>query len=371
MSSNIVPTYGVIHIGSVDTTNADLAEYYVAGDPSIAEGDVVALTSMRISDNDGRTVANKGVLRLASEAYDQQAIGIVSTAPGVMLGTIDSINGNRGDCKLALAGRVPTRVSVENGPIQVGDRLTASSTPGVAMRATRPGRCIGIALESFADEEGFREGRVMVFVRADWYVGDNIAGGETVQQGDVDPLLDARGDLATAYRGQLLVAEQVQRLAKAETRSALAQLQQKLSELEALVRSSHAEAAALPTARLAVTHCAVEAAAGTGAQALLTAGASDLAGTVALITGSGSWVAGAQLQVRFATPYAIAPRVTLTPAHAGIAAQAAARGVSVEATSAGFTIRFATAEAAATGYAWNYLVLPAGSAVDPGEHLLP
>src|SRR5690606_7867210 len=35
---------------------------------------------------------------------------------------------------VALAGRVPVKVSTENGPIRVGDLLTTSTTPGHAMK---------------------------------------------------------------------------------------------------------------------------------------------------------------------------------------------------------------------------------------------
>jgi hypothetical protein len=56
---------------------------------------------------------------------------------------------------------VPVKVTLEGGPIKPGDALTASSTPGRAMRAGEPGATIGVALESF---EGPGEGRVMVFV---------------------------------------------------------------------------------------------------------------------------------------------------------------------------------------------------------------
>ncbi len=48
------------------------------------------------------------------------------------------------------AGRVPVKVSTENGSIEVGDALTsASSTPGAAMKATGSGKILGYALEPF------------------------------------------------------------------------------------------------------------------------------------------------------------------------------------------------------------------------------
>jgi hypothetical protein len=66
---------------------------------------------------------------------------------------------------VGLAGRVPVKVSMENGPIQVGDPLTSSSTPGVAMKATRAGKVLGYALESMS-----MDGKVLLFVEPGFYI---------------------------------------------------------------------------------------------------------------------------------------------------------------------------------------------------------
>ncbi|MEK7590933.1 MAG: hypothetical protein AAB489_01865, partial [Patescibacteria group bacterium] len=63
---------------------------------------------------------------------------------------------------LALAGRVPVMVSDENGPIRPGDLLTTSSTPGVAMKATKAGPIIGKALSAY---NGTCIGMVTIFVQ--------------------------------------------------------------------------------------------------------------------------------------------------------------------------------------------------------------
>jgi len=80
---------------------------------------------------------------------------------------------------LVLAGRVPVKVSLENGPIQIGDYLAPSSTPGVAMRLTKPGPSVGVALAPFEGSKG-RSGTVLCFVK----VGDQgIA--RVVEENDV------------------------------------------------------------------------------------------------------------------------------------------------------------------------------------------
>jgi hypothetical protein len=58
---------------------------------------------------------------------------------------------------LAIAGRVPTSVTTENGPIAVGDLLVASSTPGTAMRgdpSVSVGAVVGKAMEPLSEGVG-------------------------------------------------------------------------------------------------------------------------------------------------------------------------------------------------------------------------
>src|SRR6202007_565961 len=66
---------------------------------------------------------------------------------------------------VGLAGRVPVKVSMENGPIHIGDPLTSSSTPGTAMKASRAGKILGYALEAAS-----REGKVLLFVQPCYYI---------------------------------------------------------------------------------------------------------------------------------------------------------------------------------------------------------
>ena len=80
---------------------------------------------------------------------------------GSELGSVDaSLTGQ----PLVLAGRVPVKVSLENGPIAIGDFLGLSSKPGVAMRMTEPGAGVGIALAAF-DGHGGAAGTVLCFVK--------------------------------------------------------------------------------------------------------------------------------------------------------------------------------------------------------------
>ena len=97
------------------------------------------------------------------QPYDDRIAGVVSTRSGFLAG----IN-TAGESPIAFSGRVPTRVNTENGIIAIGDPLTTSSTPGVAMKATEPGPIVGYALQPWSSDSGL----ITVFIRASYYDGD-------------------------------------------------------------------------------------------------------------------------------------------------------------------------------------------------------
>ena len=68
-------------------------------------------------------------VRRSSTAQDAQVAGIVSTRPGFLAG-----DGKPGDYPIALAGRVPTKVTTENGTIEVGDPLQGIRHGGLRTR---------------------------------------------------------------------------------------------------------------------------------------------------------------------------------------------------------------------------------------------
>jgi len=128
--------------------NFDLAEDYKAVDQSIAAGDVVAFT-------DGSKIS----IDKTDEVYQKNVIGVVSTQPGLRLSdwSVDEEEYSKMR-PIALAGRVPVKVSTENGAIERGDYLVPASKEGYAMKACgdeycEAGMVIGIAMEDFDEEE--------------------------------------------------------------------------------------------------------------------------------------------------------------------------------------------------------------------------
>ena len=95
---------------------------------------------------------------------DADRFGGDTTPYRVSLEVVHEIQVN-GRAPLALAGRVPVKISAENGPVQPGDLLTLSSIPGHAMKATEAGLTIGTALETWTAGTGV----ILAFVRTGWY----------------------------------------------------------------------------------------------------------------------------------------------------------------------------------------------------------
>jgi hypothetical protein len=169
VSGNIAATGSIT--GGV--ASPDYAEEITASDPSISAGDVVAM------DPNNPTQVVK-----SSTAYDPNLLGVISTHPGFITNAIaGSINGtnnpNTNQRPLALAGRVPVKVSTQNGPIAIGDYLTSSSIPGVAMKATQSGPVIGRAMSSY---NGTSVGSVIVYVSPGYY---NPSNSQTLQANNV------------------------------------------------------------------------------------------------------------------------------------------------------------------------------------------
>ena len=100
----------IIAIGTDDA--ADIAEWYGSEDETLEAGDVVTIDP------------NKDIhVVKSSSPYDERAIGIVPIKPAQVLGTQSEFPFA---VPVALVGRVPVKVTLENGPIARGDYLTAS-----------------------------------------------------------------------------------------------------------------------------------------------------------------------------------------------------------------------------------------------------
>ena len=128
----------------------DVAEMIYSNQKTGLEaGDVVVVDP----DNDETVI-------LSSKPYDSTVAGIISTEPGLVLGSGFEGDTAKGDVELSLVGRVPCKVTTENGSVKRGDLLVTSSKPGYAMKGEpkkikeMPGVVLGKALEELKEGEG-------------------------------------------------------------------------------------------------------------------------------------------------------------------------------------------------------------------------
>lgn len=137
----------VVVTGDLFLPGADCAEQFDISPGATGE----AGTVMVIEDD--------ATLAPCARAYDKKAAGVISGAgefkPGIILDQQQS-EGPR--LPIALIGKVYCKVDADISPIEVGDMLTTSPTPGHAMKAEDPlksfGAVIGKALGSLSTGTG-------------------------------------------------------------------------------------------------------------------------------------------------------------------------------------------------------------------------
>lgn len=125
-------TYYGLHADLRAGDAIDVAEYIYDTNGDTEAGDVL------IAD-----INNEESVLKSQIPFQTSVLGVVSTAPHLTMGMDLVIDEETGEpipgvsaTRLALTGRVPVKISEENGPIQPGDLLTTSSIPGHAMKWT-------------------------------------------------------------------------------------------------------------------------------------------------------------------------------------------------------------------------------------------
>jgi hypothetical protein len=125
--------------GDIRLTNADCAEEF-----DVVDGDVSGPGTVMVLTDDGS-------LTQSDRPHDKRVAGVISGAgeyrPGLVLDKRQTMRARR---PVALLGKVYCKVDAQYAPVEVGDLLTTSATPGHAMKAGDPtlafGTVIGKAL---------------------------------------------------------------------------------------------------------------------------------------------------------------------------------------------------------------------------------
>jgi hypothetical protein len=171
-------TLGTLKALYSSTGGSDLAENYQTFEADLSSGDIVSASG----NNNFLTKKLSESFGIKKARGQSEMIGIIATAPGVLMG--DSMDEASSPTKLpvALSGRVPTKVNLEGGNINVGDYITLSSVAGVGTKATSSTQTVGIALEPFNSSsvtDGAGSGKIMVFVNLGYsHIDSQISQGQ-------------------------------------------------------------------------------------------------------------------------------------------------------------------------------------------------
>ena len=296
---------------------------------------------------------NQSVLRSAGNTKAPLA-GIVSTSPGfVGNGPICKVDDNNCDkdyaaynSLVALSGQVPTKVNTLNGPIVVGDPITASSIAGEGARATSDGYIVGYAMEPLATGSG----TVKVLVRPQYYA---LSSANALQSGGNGALanLQVSGQLDA---GNLNVSGNTSLYNLMVTGSVTIEHDLTVTGLVSvgslLVNGHIITAGDAPT----VT---VLAAAGTNAT--VTIAGNDTSGTITITTGDpangnqGAPTFGELVKILFKQPFGKAPQVDLSPGDANAADLRWWRATATDS----FSLNVKATPAPNTTYTFDYFVV--------------
>jgi hypothetical protein len=138
--------------GDVKLTGGDLAEEFgVVGELTVEPGCVVVL-------------AGDDTVRVSDQAYDRRVAGVASGAGNYRPALVLDRQADADRRPLALTGKVWCKVDADYGPIELGDLLTTSSTPGHAMKAADPSRAFGAVIGKALGSIGAGQGMVPVLV---------------------------------------------------------------------------------------------------------------------------------------------------------------------------------------------------------------
>lgn len=132
--------------GYAQEFSSGVATYVQIDDEGVQRGSIVSFSS------DG--------YKLSKVAYDPTSYAVVTSDPSVSLE--DPEENAENSYPVITTGKAFVRVTTQNGPIEAGNLIASSQTPGVGQKATSDGYVIGTALEDYAESDTERIGSIYV-----------------------------------------------------------------------------------------------------------------------------------------------------------------------------------------------------------------
>lgn len=159
--------------GTLTTSGSpDIAENVIVSDPTVGAGDVVVLDEHYrpdVAESPYGNVYDRFAVKKASVPGQKGLLGVISSDPGILLhaprnAVTENLRSGSHQRPLVLVGRVPVRMDPQSPPLQAGDPVTSSGTPGMAMRAASNMSAVGRAMTGWRCVPGDCPETVLTFV---------------------------------------------------------------------------------------------------------------------------------------------------------------------------------------------------------------
>lgn len=148
-------TFYAFHVFTVSANTTFVpANYYPVAGNNVKEGAIVSFFN--------------GSYILSKAPYDQFMIGVVTNNPAIT----QDIQGPIPFYPVISSGQGILQVSTYNGPIKKGDFLTSSIIPGVAVKATKAGYTIGVALDNYSVSDKKAVGKLPATLNIHYFIGN-------------------------------------------------------------------------------------------------------------------------------------------------------------------------------------------------------
>ena len=122
----------------VNADSGAISQSYQTTSANLTEGTLLSLTN-----------SGSSIVEPANSNYDvKNLIGIAASKPLVELS-----NGNSDSVQVVVSGTTDALVSDMNGPIMVGDKITASPVSGIGMKATDSTEIAGVSQANLSDQQ--------------------------------------------------------------------------------------------------------------------------------------------------------------------------------------------------------------------------
>lgn len=120
----------------------------VDGAATLGVAHMVEVAKKDVPDGSILSSGSKGAVQTVVP-YDSQVLGVVSRDAAIIFNTATTSN----IVPVISTGMVYVLVSSKEGNIKKGDLLTSSTTPGVAVKATKEGFVLGSAMEDYVNND--------------------------------------------------------------------------------------------------------------------------------------------------------------------------------------------------------------------------